>query len=56
VKCNRCWEAGIVKKRKLFHFLLASGLISVIFDAATAYTVNYIGQVENTGCDIAKAR
>lgn len=36
---------GLFKKIVPFHLLLASGLISVIFDAATAYTVNHIEQV-----------
>lgn len=36
---------GLLKTRRPFQFLLASGLISVIFDGATAYTVNHIEQI-----------
>lgn len=39
---------GLLKKLKIFHLLLGMGLISVILDGATAYTVNNIGQVGET--------
>ena len=39
---------GMLERHKPFHFLLISGLLCVIFDAATAYTVNYIDQVGRT--------
>ena len=39
---------GLLKKIKPFHLLLVMGLVSVIFDGATAYTVNHIPQVGET--------
>jgi len=41
-------KQGLLKKIKPFHLLLVSGLVSVLFDAATAYTVNHIEQVGET--------
>ena len=38
----------MLKKPKAFHLLLGMGLISVILDGATAYTVNHIEQVGAT--------
>lgn len=42
---RECKKQGLLQERRPFHFLLASGLVSVIFDGATAYTVNHIAQV-----------
>jgi len=39
---------GLLKGLKPFHLLLFMGLASVIFDGATAYTVNHIDQVGET--------
>ncbi len=48
VYVKECRRLGLLKKIKPFYLLLAMGLVSVIFDGVTAYTVNHIPQVGET--------
>ena len=48
IYCKECKRYGRKDKFSMFDALLAVGIFSVFFDGVTAYTVNHLGQVNET--------